>query len=55
MAIDYQKLNDAYGILRTLREEYLKETITKEELDAQVVKIKNDIREILGYPPIVPD
>lgn len=54
MAIDYDKLNAAYGMLRTLREEFLKGNITKDELDAQEVVIKNDIREILGFPPITP-
>ena len=54
MAIDYDKLNQAYGMLRTLKEEFLKGTITKDELDAQEVVIKNNIREILGFPPITP-
>ncbi len=51
MGIQYDKLNAAYAMLRTLKEEFLKGTITKEELDAQEVVIKNDIREILGFPP----
>lgn len=54
MPIDYDKLNSAYGMLRTLREEFLKGTITKVELDAQELKIKDDIRHILGFEPIVP-
>lgn len=51
MAIDYDKLNAAYGMLRTLREEFLKGNITKAELDAQEAKIKDDIRGILGFSP----
>ena len=54
MPIQYDRLNSAYAALRTLREEFLKGTITKEELDAQEVVIKKDIREILGFPPITP-
>lgn len=54
MGIQYDKLNEAYAMLRTLREEYLKATITKDELDEQEFVIKNDIREILGFPPIPP-
>lgn len=53
MAIDYEKLNAAYAMMRTLKEEFLKDTITREELDAQLAKIKDDIREILGFLPIV--
>jgi len=52
MAIQYDKLNEAYAMLRTLREEFLRGTITKEELDAQEVIIRNDIRQILGFPPV---
>lgn len=51
MAIQYDKLNEAYAMLRTLREEFLKGTLTKQELDAQEVVIKNDIRQILGFSP----
>lgn len=51
MAIDYDKLNQAYATMRTLREEFLKGTITKTELDAQLIKIKADIRAILGFTP----
>lgn len=54
MAIAYDTLNQAYAMLRTLKEEFLKGTITKEELDAQEFVIKNDIRQILGFPPITP-
>lgn len=49
MAIDYDELNSAYGTMRTLREEFLKGNITKEELDAALTKIKADIRQILGF------
>ena len=52
MPIQYDKLNSAYAALRTLREEFLQGTITKEELDAQEKVIRNDIREILGFPPV---
>lgn len=52
MAIQYDKLNAAYAMMRTLKEEFLKDTITKAELDAQLAKIKSDIRELLGFPPV---
>ena len=52
MGIEYDKLNAAYAMLRTLKEEFLKGVITKEELDAQEKVIKNDIREILGFEPV---
>jgi len=51
MAIDYDKLNQAYAIMRTLKEEFLRDTITKTELDAQLDKVKADIRVILGFSP----
>ena len=54
MAIQYDNLNAAYSMLRTLREEFLKGTITKDELDAQEFIIKNDIRKILGLREITP-
>lgn len=54
MVIDYDRLNQAYAMRRTLREEFLRDDITKEELDAQELKIKQDIREILGFPPVAP-
>ena len=54
MSIEYDKLNAAYAMLRTLREEFLRDTITKEELDAQEAKVKNDIRELLGFLPLPP-
>jgi len=54
MDIDYDKLNTAYAMMRTLREEFLKELITKVELDAQLFVIKNDIRKILGFEPVTP-
>lgn len=54
MSIDYDNLNSAKRTLRTLREEYLNATITKEELDAQELVIKNDIRKLLGLPEITP-
>lgn len=50
MAIDYDRLNSAYAMTRTLREEFLKGNITREELDAQLVKIRADIRQILDLP-----
>ena len=53
MAIQYDKLNAAYAMLRTIREEFLKGNLTPQELAAQELVIKNDIREILGFPPIV--
>lgn len=52
MAIAYDNLNAAYAMMRTLREEFLNGTITKEELDAQIAKVKNDIRVIMGFAPI---
>jgi len=52
MAIQYDKLNEAYSALRTLREEFIKGTITSEELSYQEAVIRNDIREILGFPPV---
>ena len=52
MGIQYDKLNAAYAMPRTLQEEFLKSNLTKEELDAQEFVIKNDIRELLGFPPI---
>jgi len=52
MGIEYDKLNAAYAAIKSLREEFLKGTITKDELDAQEVKIRNDIREILGFTPV---
>ena len=51
MTIEYDKLNAAYAAIRSLREEFLRGTITKDELDAQEAKIRGDIREILGFPP----
>jgi len=54
MAIQYDKLNDAYAMLRTIREEFLNGTITNAELKEQEKKIQADIREILGLPPIMP-
>jgi len=51
MVIEYDRLNAAYTAIRSLREEFLKGTITKDELDAQEVKIRADIREILGFTP----
>lgn len=54
MPIEYDKLNAAYAMLKTIREEFLKGTITKPELDAQEVKIKADIRVLLGFPPVTP-
>lgn len=50
MAIDYDKLNAAYAMLRTLRQEFLDGRITALELKAQEDKIKLDIRAILGMP-----
>ena len=54
MAIQYDNLNAAYAMLRTLREEFIKDTITKAELDAQEFIIRNDIRKILGLLEITP-
>jgi hypothetical protein len=54
MAIEYDRLNQAIATKRTLREEFLNGRINKEELDAAEVKINNDIREILGFAPVVP-
>ena len=54
MGIQYDNLNAAYAALRTLREEFLKGTITNAELKAQEFVIKNDIRVILGLEPISP-
>lgn len=51
MVIEYDRLNQAYAMTRTLREEFLKGNITREELDAQLVEIKADIRQILDFPP----
>ena len=54
MPIEYDRLNAAYAMLRTMREEFLKGNITKAELDAIEAKIKADIRELLGFPPVTP-
>lgn len=54
MAIDYDKLNAAYAMLRSLKQACVDGYITQAELEAQRTVIKNDIREILGFPPIVP-
>lgn len=51
MAIQYDKLNEAKATLRSFREAYLDGEITLEELQAVEVKIKQDIRVILGYEP----
>ncbi|MCK4721771.1 MAG: hypothetical protein KAT75_00635 [Dehalococcoidia bacterium] len=52
MAIEYDRLNQAYAAIRTIREEFLRGTITKEELDAMETKIRADIRGILGFEPV---
>lgn len=51
MAIQYDKLNEALAALRTFREQYLAGAISLAELEAAEAVIKEDIREILGYPP----
>ncbi len=48
--INYDNLNAAYSSWRALRQSYLDGIITEAELAAQVVKIKADIKEILGIP-----
>ncbi len=52
MAIQYDRLNEAYSTLKTLRQEFLDGTITTEELAEQTAEIKANIREILSLPPI---
>lgn len=54
MGIQYDKLNEAYSALRTVREEFVKGTLTTTELAEQETKIKADIREILALPPVTP-
>ena len=54
MAIQYDKLNSAKAMLRTLRQEFLEGGLTVEELREQEAKIKADIRELLSLPPITP-
>lgn len=48
MTIQYDKLNQAKQLLRTLRQEFIDGIITKDELDAQELKVRADIRAILG-------
>ena len=52
MAIQYDKLQQAYQALRTMRQGYLDGVITAEEMATQEVVIRNDIREILGLEPL---
>ena len=54
MAIQYDRLNEAKTMLKTLRQEFLDEIITAEELAEQTTVIQADIRSILGLPPITP-
>ena len=52
MAIQYDKLNEAYSALRTLRQTFLDGIIDAVELAEQVLPIKANIRELLGLPPV---
>lgn len=52
MDIQYDKLTQAYSQLRALRQAFLDGLITNAELKDQEKVIKDNIREILGFPPI---
>ena len=53
MAIQYDKLNEAYSALRTIRQEFLNGTLSVTELAEQETVVKADIRELLSLPPVV--
>lgn len=52
MPIQYDKLNEVFAMLRTLRQACIDGYITKEELDAALAVVLSDIRELLGFSPI---
>jgi len=54
MAIQYDKLTEALNALNTMRAEFTKGNLSVEELQQAEFVIKNEIREILGMPPIPP-
>ena len=50
MAIDYDKLNQAYQAQRTVRQAFLDGIITVAELKVELAKIEADIQSILSLP-----
>ena len=51
MAIDFDKVNQAYNTIKALRQSFVEGVITKEELEAQLAKIRAEIKLLLGFPP----
>jgi len=52
MAIQYDRLHEAYAALRTLRQAFIDGLIDAVKLTEQSRIIENSIREILGLPAL---